>query len=154
MLEAADGDQRSYPDIAEVIERLSRRATEELAQLWRRIVFSVLISNTDDHLRNHGFLHDRGDAWRLAPAFDLNPNPEPGPTYLSTSIDGGDDAATIDAALAVADLFRLTLPVARVVLGEVASAVSDWPQVARRHHRTASEIVAMEPAFAGLATVR
>lgn len=55
-IEASDGEQRSYLEIAEVIERVSPQVTEELHQLWRRIVFSILISNTDDHLRNHGFL--------------------------------------------------------------------------------------------------
>ena len=83
------------------MENTSRRATDELRQLWRRLVFSVLISNTDDHLRNHGFLHDGGDAWRLAPAFDLNPDPSPGPTFLSTSIDASDDAASLALALAL-----------------------------------------------------
>ena len=61
MLEASDGDQRSYLEIAEVIEERSPAATAELHQLWRRIAFSILISNTDDHLRNHGFLHERGE---------------------------------------------------------------------------------------------
>lgn len=78
MLEARDGDERSYLEIAETLETVSDQATADLHQLWRRIVFSVLISNTDDHLRNHGFLHQRADVWRLAPAFDLNPNPAPG----------------------------------------------------------------------------
>src|SRR5580692_9786266 len=76
MLEASDGDQRSYLEIAEVIEERSTAAAAELRQLWRRIAFSILISNTDDHLRNHGFLHERGDSWMLSPALDLNPNPQ------------------------------------------------------------------------------
>lgn len=67
MLEASDGDQGSYLEIADVIERHSPSAAADLAELWRRIAFSVLISNTDDHLRNHGFLHSTSVGWSLSP---------------------------------------------------------------------------------------
>lgn len=150
MLEASDGDRRSYLEIAEVIENTSVRATEDLHELWRRIVFAVLISNTDDHLRNHGFLHERGDVWRLSPAFDLNPNPAPGPKYLSTSIDDTDDAASLASALAVADYFRLPAAQARDILRGVAATVSNWRDVAGGSGLTSSEVRAMEPAFAAL----
>jgi serine/threonine-protein kinase HipA len=149
-LEASDGEQRSYLEIAEAIEAVSANVTRELHQLWRRIVFSVLISNTDDHLRNHGFLHDHGDIWRLAPAFDLNPNPEPGPKYLSTAIDTADDEASLASALAVAEFFRLDDIQARKILAEVVDAVAGWPEVARLHGLTASELTAMAPAFSAL----
>ena len=153
MLEASDGEQHSYLEIADVVERTSARATDELLQLWRRIVFSVLISNTDDHLRNHGFLHVHDDVWRLAPAFDLNPDPTPGPTFLSTAIDGSDDAASISAALKVAEFFRLDHDQARATLREVASAVSEWRTIAGQKELTPAEITAMEPAFGALGTV-
>jgi serine/threonine-protein kinase HipA len=151
MLEASDGEQRSYLEIAEVVDTTSARATEELRQLWRRIVFSVLISNTDDHLRNHGFLHERGDVWRLAPAFDLNPNPEPGPKYLSTAIDATDDTASLASAIAVAEFFRLPDAQARATSRDVAAAVSRWRDVAGSHQLSPTEITSMEPAFAALA---
>jgi serine/threonine-protein kinase HipA len=140
-------------EIADVVERTSARATDELRQLWRRIVFSVLISNTDDHLRNHGFLHVHDDVWRLAPAFDLNPDPSPGPTFLRTAIDGSDDAASISAALKVAEFFRLDHDQARATLREVASVVSQWRTVAGQNQLTPAEITAMEPAFDALGTV-
>ncbi len=148
MLEASDGEPRSYLEIAEAVENTSAHATDELHQLWRRIAFSVLISNTDDHLRNHGFLHERGDVWRLAPAFDLNPNPAPGPKYLSTSIDGGDAAASLAGALAVAGYFRLSESQARATLWDVTTAVNRWRDVAGFHGLAPAEIAAMEPAFA------
>ena len=102
MLEASDGEQRSYLEIAEVIERHSNRAAADLRELYRRIVFSILTGNTDDHLRNHGFLrHLRG--WVLSPAYDLNPNPD-SPDRLSTAIDLDDTHASIETALAVVGL--------------------------------------------------
>jgi len=153
MLEATDGEQRSYLEIAEVIETTSSRTTQDLHELWRRIVFSVLISNTDDHLRNHGFLHDGAGVWRLSPAFDLNPNPEPGPKFLSTAINEGDDTASLSAALAVAELFRLHAAQAQAVLNEVAAAVRGWRAVAFRHGLAPSALDAMEPAFAALEDV-
>ncbi len=153
MLEASDGDARSYLEIAEVIETTSRRATAELHELWRRIAFSVLISNTDDHLRNHGFLHDHGESWRLSPAFDLNPNPDPGPKYLSTNINEGDNAASVDLVLDVAEYFRLTTAQAAGVLGEIVDAVSQWKTVAARHGLSAADIDGMRRAFVTLEEV-
>ena len=153
MLEATDGDQRSYVEIAEVIERTSSRTTRDLHELWRRIVFTVLISNTDDHLRNHGFVHERGEVWRLSPAFDLNPDPQPGPTFLSTSIDDGDDAASVRLVLAVAGVFRLSSAQAHATLGEVTAAVSGWQHVAASHGLTAKAIQQMQPAFSALEDV-
>ena len=147
MLEASDGQQRSYLEIAEVIETHSVQVNAELEELWRRIVFSILISNTDDHLRNHGFLHVRGDSWRLSPAFDMNPNPATGLKFLSTSIDGSDGPATIDAAIKVAPYFRLSEDAALTVLSEVKEAVEQWRNVAARIGLGSSEIESMEPAF-------
>ena len=151
MLEASDGDQRSYLEIAEVIEETSARASEDLAELWRRIVFTVLISNTDDHLRNHGFLHAGGTSWRLAPAFDLNPQPE-GPRHLSTTIDAADATASVDLAMSVAPYFRLSPAQARRTLGEVAAAVSGWRQVAGRW-LAPRHVEDMAPAFSELERV-
>ena len=151
MLDATDGEQRTYLDIADVIEQVSTQATSELHQLWRRLVFTILISNTDDHLRNHGFLHQRGDTWALAPAFDLNPNPAPGPTYLSTAIDVGADEASLDTALSVSELFRLDDRQAHEVLDEVVHCVGTWRRVAARHGLTPSEVARMEPAFSAAA---
>jgi serine/threonine-protein kinase HipA len=145
-LEATDGDLRSYLDIAAVLEEKSLQATAELAQLWRRIAFSILISNTDDHLRNHALLHVRGDSWRLSPAFDLNPNPNPGPKHLSTAIDG-DTAADLRHLLAVAPLFRLTNPRASEILDHVRLGVGQWRQVATRNGLGRADITAMAPAF-------
>ncbi|WP_225438097.1 type II toxin-antitoxin system HipA family toxin [Candidatus Frankia nodulisporulans] len=124
MLEASDGDLRSYLEIAEVIERHSPRAGADLRELYRRIVFSVLTGNTDDHLRNHAFLRER-DGWVLSPAYDLNPNPD-NPARLSTAIDLDDTDASIDIALSVGSYFRLSPPRARALVREVENATAGW----------------------------
>jgi serine/threonine-protein kinase HipA len=147
MLEASDGDRASYLDIGDVIERRSSDAREDLHQLWRRIAFSVLISNTDDHLRNHGFLRTSNAGWALSPAFDLNPDPSPGPKHLSTAIDFDDTTASVDTLMTVANYFRLGDEDARAVLREVSEATSQWRAAATETglDRTAAE--QMAPAF-------
>jgi serine/threonine-protein kinase HipA len=148
LLEATDGDGRSYLEIAEAIEEHSSSAAADLRELWRRMVFSRLISNTDDHLRNHGFLRTSTAGWSLSPAFDLNPNPQPGGRRFSTVIDEsreGDDE--IDVALEVASLFRLAPEDALAVLGQVVSATSRWADVANAVGLPSGEIDRMSAAF-------
>jgi serine/threonine-protein kinase HipA len=147
MLETADRDQRSYLEIAAAVEERSPAATAELRQLWRRIAFSVLISNTDDHLRNHGFLHQHGESWSLSPAFDLNPNPAPGPKDLSTAIDFDDTRASVTTLLRVADFFRLDASGALAVLAEVTRATANWRRVAASHGLTPRDLDDIELAF-------
>ena len=147
MLEASDGDQRSYLEIAEVIEERSTAAAAELRQLWRRVAFSILISNTDDHLRNHGFLHEHGDAWMLSPAFDLNPNPHPGSKDLSTAIDYTDTRASVDTLMSVASYCRLDASDALEVLAKVTRAVARWRAIAKSHGLLQQDLDVMEPAF-------
>ncbi len=148
MLEARDGDTASYLDIGAVIEEVSPAAAADLRQLWRRVAFGILISNTDDHLRNHGFLHAGGQAWALSPAFDLNPNPDPGPKYLATAIaDPADTRANITELLTAAPYFRLPAVAAAGVLGEVITAVAQWQRIAARNGLTEKELHLMRPAF-------
>ncbi|MGI8439338.1 MAG: type II toxin-antitoxin system HipA family toxin [Thermoleophilaceae bacterium] len=147
MLEATDGDEGSYLDIAEVIERHSASAGDDLRQLWRRIAFSILISNTDDHLRNHGFLRTSTAGWSLSPAFDINPDPRPGPKYLSTAIDYDTTAARPEALMDVAEHFRLTDDQARAVLRDVSGATSRWRAAAQGAGFKRGAVEEMAPAF-------
>jgi serine/threonine-protein kinase HipA len=147
MLELNDGEHGSYLDIADVIERLSPDTTRDLQELWRRIAFTVLISNFDDHLRNHGFLRTSSAGWTISPAFDLNPDPRPGPRQLSTAIDFDDNSARLDTLLDVADVFRLTQADAEQVLREVAAATGTWRIVARATGIPEAGIEEMKPAF-------
>lgn len=147
MLEATEGDQHSYLEIASVIEERSTTVAADLRQLWRRIAFSILISNTDDHLRNHGFLHERAESWTLSPAFDLNPNPALGPKYLSTAIDFEETRASVDNLMRVIGYFRLDNGEARDILTEVTRAVARWRTVAGAHGLPHRDLDVMEPAF-------
>ncbi|HTU78477.1 MAG TPA: HipA domain-containing protein [Solirubrobacteraceae bacterium] len=123
------------------------RASADLAELWRRIGFSILISNTDDHLRNHGFLRRSTGGWSLAPAFDLNPDPSPGPKLLRTPIDVGRDEAKLEALLAVAPYFRLDDQQAREIVAELSAATGCWEDVAAEYGLDGSAIERMSSAF-------
>jgi serine/threonine-protein kinase HipA len=147
LLEAKDGDSRTYLDLVEVIEEESDRVTADLGELWRRIAFSILISNTDDHLRNHGFLRKTSAGWSLSPAFDLNPNPEPGRKLLSTAIDARSSEANLEMLLEVAEIFRLNEGSSRKVLAEVSAATSRWREVARQAGQSQAALGQMEGAF-------
>jgi serine/threonine-protein kinase HipA len=147
MLQAKDGEDASYLEIAEVIEERSPEAGVDLGELWRRIVFTVLISNTDDHLRNHGFLRQSTAGWSLSPAFDLNPNPEGGAKQLATAIDENSTEASLATALEVAGLFRISETQARAIVAEVLAATERWRDVARATGLGGQQLERLESAF-------
>lgn len=147
MLEAGDRDDASYLDIAGTIEEHSPSAGDDLRQLWRRIAFSILIRNTDDHLRNHGFLRVSTAGWSLSPAFDLNPDPRPGPKHLSTAVDDTTTEARIDVLLSVAGMFRLRAEDGRAILRDVISATGRWQTVAADAGLAGAAIDRMANAF-------
>ena len=130
-----------------MIERQSPNASDDLRELWRRIAFSILIRNTDDHLRNHGFLRTNTAGWSLAPAFDLNPNPRPGAAYLSTRIDYDTTEASVDVLMGVAEFFRLTDDDARSILRDVTHATSRWRHAAKQAGLDRDAVDKMAAAF-------
>ncbi len=149
MLGATDGDRRSYPEIADALRAHGADAGRDLSELWRRIVFSVLISNTDDHLRNHGFLYTGTPGWRLSPVFDVNPVPtDIKDRVLSTAIGlDGDPTASMEIAFEVAPMFGLNATEARGIAAAVGTAVAQWRVVAARFGLAASEVDRMHSAF-------
>ena len=149
MLGATDGDRRSYPEIADALRAHGADASRDLSELWRRIVFSVLISNTDDHLRNHGFLYSGVAGWRLSPVFDVNPVPtDIKDRVLSTAIGvDGDPTASLEIAFEVAPLFGLKAAEAKRIAAEVGAATAQWSTVASRIGLSTSEIERMVSAF-------
>lgn len=147
MVGAADNEQHSYLEIVDKIGMHGAQPDADCANLWRRVVFNVLINNVDDHLRNHGFLHTPS-GWALSPAFDLNPVPvDIKPRVLSTAIGIEDDTASLDLALQEADYFRLDRDKAATIAAEVGAAVAQWRAVAEAGQIPAAEIRRMESAF-------
>ncbi|HKA02369.1 MAG TPA: HipA domain-containing protein [Candidatus Solibacter sp.] len=148
MLGAKDNETRSYMEIVDVLRRYGASPTEDIRALWTRIVFNVLISNTDDHLRNHGFLWEGPAGWHLSPAYDLNPVPaDIKPRVLSTTIDRNDGTASLEIAMEVAGYFALGLKEARQVAARVARAVGSWRVEAKRVGIRVAEIERMASAF-------
>lgn len=148
MLDARDNETRSYMEFVDVLRQHGAEPKADMHALWRRIVFNVLISNTDDHLRNHGFLYAGPAGWRLAPAYDLNPVPvDIKPRVLSTTIDLDDGAASLELALSVAEYFELRKSEAGQIAREVGEAVSAWRKVAVDVGLTGPEIDRMASAF-------
>ena len=134
----------SYLELVDFLTNNGSHVEEDLHELWRRIVFSICVSNTDDHLRNHGFLLSDG-GWRLSPAYDINPI-ETG-TGLKLNISEDDNALEIDLALEVHEFFRLNKEDAMNIVRQVKTAVSRWPAIAKSYgiSKTHQEIKA--PAF-------
>ena len=146
----ADGDDAStgatYLDIADVISTHGASPRADLLELWSRIVFNILVSNTDDHLRNHGFLLDPLAGWRLSPAFDVNPIP--GSHAMCLNIDESDNARDLDLARSVARYFRVDDATSREIVDRFATVVAGWNDVAKSAHIGKRERDSMSDAFA------
>jgi serine/threonine-protein kinase HipA len=148
MLGAVDNEPHSYLEIVEALRQTGAAPNEDLRQLWRRVVFNVLISNTDDHLRNHGFLYEGPAGWRLSPAYDMNPVPvDVKPRVLSTSIDPDDPRASVELAFEAAEYFGLKDRESRSIAAEIATVVSSWRSAAEKAGLTRAEIDRMASAF-------
>ena len=117
----------SYLDIVEFITAFGVNVDQNLEQLWRRIVFNIFISNTDDHLRNHGFLLT-SHGWELSPAYDINPSIDK--EGLALNIDGDNNALDIEVAKSVGPYFRLTPAKMSIIINEVQRSVQSWRDVA------------------------
>ncbi|NVN18760.1 type II toxin-antitoxin system HipA family toxin [Muricauda sp. HICW] len=134
----------SYLDIVDVIENYGTNVEANLHQLWRRIVFNIAISNTDDHLRNHGFiLNEKG--WELSPAYDLNPSIEK--DGLALNIDMDDNSLDFELAKSVGEFFRLNEDEMDAIINKVVIVVKDWKTVAKGIGISNKEISMMESAF-------
>ncbi len=123
-------DGASYFELADFIIKNGANVDNDLEQLWRRIVFNICVSNTDDHLRNHGFvLSNKG--WSLSPAFDINPV-ETG-TGLKLNISENDNSLNLDLALDIHEFFRLKNTHSKEIIKEVIKSVTDWKSVAQKY---------------------
>jgi len=148
LLSAQDGETRSYLEMVDALRQHGSQPEADTHQLWRRMVFNVLISNTDDHLRNHGFLYVRSQGWRLSPAYDLNPVPADVKLRgLSTAVTLDDTTASLRLSLEVAEYFGLSPNQARRIAAEAGAAVPRWRTEAARLGLTPRAVERMESAF-------
>ena len=134
----------SYLELAEFLMRFGSNADEDLRELWRRIVFNIAIKNTDDHLRNHGFiLSSKG--WHLSPAYDVNP------VYFGTgltlNISETDNSLDFDLAISVAKYFRIEQAMAITIVNKIKKEVKNWDKIARKYGIPNHEQEQMASAF-------
>jgi serine/threonine-protein kinase HipA len=132
MTDRVDGDDASggasYLELAEVLMEHGSETNTDLRELWSRIVFNILVSNTDDHLRNHGFILDPGHGWRLSAAYDMNPVAHA--DGLKLNITDADNALDLELAREVAEYFRISRPDAEDIIESIKGVVSQWPTLA------------------------
>jgi serine/threonine-protein kinase HipA len=148
MTASRDGERSSYPEIVDALTRHGAQAKSDAQALYRRVVFNVMISNVDDHLRNHGFLWLDRTGWSLSPAYDLNPVPtDLKARILTTTINLDEGTCSVDLLEESAEYFGLGLPQARDIIKEVATATAKWRDVAQKAGARASEIHRMASAF-------
>lgn len=148
MLNAKDGDVGSYPEIVDQIRRWGCHAQKCTEELFRRIILNVLITNIDDHLRNHGFLWANHKGWALSPIYDINPVPRHNTSrILATNISLTNPTCSVELAIEQCELFGLSLKKAKSIAVQVGSAVSQWKVVAESFAIERNEIDYMESAF-------
>jgi len=148
VLQRNDGDDfstgASYLEMADFLIRNGSNPNADLEELWSRIVFSILIKNTDDHLRNHGFIF-KSDGWSLSPAYDINPNPKG--RSLRLNVSENDNSLDLDLALSVAEYFRVNTIRAGKIINRLTEIVASWRNLASSHNLSDLEIDMMAPAF-------
>lgn len=146
-VDADDPGEHSYTEIVDAIRIHGAAAQHDIEELWRRIAFSILITNVDDHLRNHGFLHVEHGQWRLAPAFDLNPFPDRVRELKTWISEKTGPEATISALLSAAPYFRISPARAKEILSTTERAVSGWHKTGRGLGMSDDELDQFSAAF-------
>ena len=148
MAGSRDGERGSYPEIVDALAQHGAQAKTDAQALYRRVAFNVLISNVDDHLRNHGFLWLGKAGWSLSPAYDLNPVPtDLKARVLTTNIDLDEGTCSLDLLEAASEFFALTLAQARMIVKEVATVTATWRDIAKAVGARSAEINRMASAF-------
>lgn len=147
-LQRHGAEQGAYTEIAEFIQQHSDNPRADLTELWLRMVFTVLVTNTDDHLKNHGFVYAGDGQWSLSQMFDVNPQPERHRLLKTAIIEGEPFEASVEMAIEAAEFFSLTQSEARQRAGEMARQIHDtWQGILRRQGVTGRELSQMTPAF-------
>ncbi len=139
--------EHAYTDIVDGLRQHGAAAQSDIHELWRRIAYSILITNVDDHLRNHGFLHATKGQWRLSPAFDLNPVPDKTRELKTWISHETGPEATVENLLSIAAYCGLALRRARKILREVEAAVAQWSRIGTEIGMTADDLDQFAGAF-------
>lgn len=149
LLGAEPGDSREhfYTEIVDALRMHGAAAQVDIEELWRRMAFSILITNVDDHLHNHGFLHASHGQWRLSPAFDINPFPDRVRELKTWISEETGPEATIEALLSVIAYFRIPLQRAKEILGRIERTLSGWSAEGRTLGMTDRELEQFSDAF-------
>ncbi len=139
---------RYYTDIADVIRQISSQPRDDLHELWNRIIFTILVSNTDDHLKNHGFIYVGRNRWRLSPAFDINPAPTRQRILQTGILEGEPFDASLTLALDAARFFGIEQEDAKKMVFQMATVVNEaWRKSLRSQGASAGEINSFAAAF-------
>ncbi|MFZ2030977.1 MAG: type II toxin-antitoxin system HipA family toxin [Vitreimonas sp.] len=140
-------EDRSYLELVDALRQLGDAPREDLHQLWRRMAFNLLVSNVDDHLRNHGFLRG-AEGWRLSPAFDMNPSPLDVSARIHVmAFNELDHTSSLETCFSVANYFALKTHEASAIAAEIGAVVATWRDAAKKCHLTKSDMERMETAF-------
>lgn len=139
--------EHTYAEMVDSIRRYGAAAQDDISELFRRIAFSILITNVDDHLWNHSFLHTEAGQWRLSPAFDVNPFPERARELKTWITEDSGPAASIDALLSAAPYFGVSATRAAAIIGDVERAVATWRAVGAGLGLTDADLDAFADAF-------
>lgn len=145
--EPSDAGEHAYTELVDALRQHGAEPQRDTEELWRRIAFSILVTNVDDHLMNHGFTHVAAGQWRLAPAFDINPFPERLRELKTWVSEDTGPEATIEALMSVIGYFRLSRDRAKEILGQVQAAVATWREHGKGLGMTAHELDAFAEAF-------
>jgi len=146
-VDADSAGEHTYGEIVEALRQHGASTQDDINELWRRIAFSILITNVDDHLRNHGFLHVDAGKWRLSPAFDVNPFPDRDRELKTWITEEAGPAMTVEALLSAASYFAVPISGAREILRSVERAVSKWRKVGHSIGMTDQELDQYADAF-------
>ena len=131
----------SYLDLAALIQQRCENVNGNLKELWKRIIFNIMVKNTDDHLRNHGFLLFP-NGWQLSPAYDISAG-----TGLTLNISENDNSLSLELALEMAQHFRIKPKEASAMIDDMKKCISRWPQIASQYKLSSRELDVMSGAF-------
>lgn len=138
----------SYTEIVDFIRACGHEPADDFRELYRRLVFTILVSNKDDHLQNHGFLYAGAQRWALSPVFDVNPAPDRNPHLETAIMEGGPYHRSIALALEACEFFEIAEAEARGIISTIARTIAgDWREEFRRVGVTGDRARQYEPAF-------